>query len=113
MELERPINNIVGTVTEIKTIDSTKFAQKFAIEFEGNTIDVIIWYESDVLDLSVGDTLLLTSVSENKYNGQKYLSFNSNSTAYFADEHDINTVIEETESPVEGKNTIAQPIRIS
>lgn len=111
--------DIAAKVTKVKDPNTDSISQKFEIENPLNsrddgTIDVVIWNDDLHIDnLSEGDHLALSSVVGNTFDGDIYLSFNSNSeVAHFDTEDELQTVKESMKQFVKSNNCITKQMRM-
>lgn len=109
-------------VTEVKDPEVDSIAQKFEVknalnsypnDGQDGTIDIVVWDNSQTIDVSEGDTLILSSVVGNTFDDEVYLTVNSNTEiAQFTDIDDIQKVAEDIDSFVRANNSISKGIRM-
>ena len=114
--------DVAVEVTEVKDSDVDSIAQKFEVKNSLNsfphsedddTIDVVIWNESQTIDVEDGDTLILSSVVGNTFDDEVYLSVNSNTEiAQFTDIEELRKVAEDIDSFVRANNSIRKGVRM-
>lgn len=114
--------DVAVEVTEVKDPEVDSIAQKFEVknalnsfpnDGQDGTIDIVVWDEEETIDVSEGDTLILSSVVGNTFDDEVYLTVNSNTEiAQFTDIDDLRTVAEDIDSFVRANNSISKGIRM-
>ena len=108
--------DVAVEVTEVKDTDVDSIAQKFEVkhidEYDSETIDVVIWNESQTIDVEEGDTLIMSSVVGNTFDGEVYLSVNSNSEISKFSDREIQNIENDIKSLVRANNSIRKGIRM-
>lgn len=114
--------DVAVEITEVKDPDVDSIAQKFEVKNaldvfpHGNddgTIDVVVWDDSQTIDVEEGDTLIMSSVVANTFDGDVYLSVNSKTEiAQFADIEELRTVADDMDSFVRENSSLMKQIRM-
>lgn len=110
--------DISAKITNIKTPDVDKINQKIEIENplnseDNGSIDLVFWNDSGIKNISEGDYIIVSSVVVDTFDGEMYLSFNSNSEAtQFDTKSELENINKSIKSFVKTNNCIKKTIRM-